>query len=162
MRTRQPHRTIHLIDVENLAGEPRPSAGQIDDVRKEYETAVRVGSEDHVVVAVNHGAAREVGWTWPGRLIPRSGPDGADLALIDVLSHETVAHRFDEVVIASGDRIFAPFVAGLTRAGTAVRVVSRPESLSRRLFLAGGRGLVALTFSPAPQDPRSAVGGEAA
>lgn len=131
-------------------------------MRKAYEAAVHVDRHDHVIVAVNHGAATEVGTTWPGRLVVRSGADGADLALIEVANRESIAGRFDEVVVASGDGIFAELVARLLAAGVAVRVVSRPESLSRRLQLAAGGGLVALTFSPAratPHPPRCWRGG---
>lgn len=153
MRTSRPSRAIHLIDIENLAGQPRPSAEQVERVREMYETVVHVDCHDHVVVAANHGAAPEVGLTWPGRLVIRSGHNGADLALLDVANHESIAERFDEVVIASGDGIFADLAAWLTASGVPVRVVSRPESLSRRLQLAAGEGLVVLTFNPAPQGP---------
>lgn len=157
MRTRRPRRAIHLIDVENLCGYPRPSDREVRAVRDEYAAAVCIGRHDHVVLAVNHGAALEVGACWPGRLILGSGPDGADLALLAVATHEAIAVRFDEVVIASGDGIFADLAARLTAAGVAVRVVSRLQSLSRRLQLAAGGKVVALAIGPEPQDP-SALG----
>jgi len=66
----------------------------------------------------------------------RSGPDGADLELLDVIDHENVAERFTHVVIGSGDGIFADAATSLAAASRWVTVVSRCESLSARLRLA--------------------------
>jgi uncharacterized LabA/DUF88 family protein len=66
----------------------------------------------------------------------RSGEDGADLALLDVLLGERVAARFDEVVLASGDGIFTDAVAALGTAGVDVTVLARSGHCSKRLRLA--------------------------
>ncbi len=68
--------------------------------------------------------------------VVRSGPDGADLALVEIVEMEDVAVRFDRIVIASGDGIFAHPAAQLQASGVAVTVVSRPDALSRQLKLA--------------------------
>jgi hypothetical protein len=74
--------------------------------------------------------------SWPGwphaHYRDRSGPDGADLALLDVVRHENVARRFTHVAIGSGDHLFAE--AAVHRADEGVWVVvSRRRSLSPRL-----------------------------
>jgi hypothetical protein len=131
------HRALHLVDVENLAGEPRPGRSTVEAIRRDYVAQVRPAPEDHIVIACNHGACLEVGLGWPNaRLLARSGPDGADHALLEVLNTEDVCRRFDTVVLASGDGIFADAAARLGAAGIAVTVVSRPRPLSRRLRLA--------------------------
>ena len=85
-----------------------------------------------------------VGWEWRrARYVVRSGPDGADLALIDVIREERVNERFRHVVIGSGDGIFADVASLLGLAGVQVTAVSRPESLSSKLRLAA-RGHVLL------------------
>lgn len=61
---------------------------------------------------------------------PGSGPDGADLALLDVLLHEDVAARFTHIVIGSGDGVFGQVAASLSARGVWVTVVSRRDSLS--------------------------------
>jgi hypothetical protein len=92
---------------------------------------------DQCVVACNHGVAADVGYGWPGvRLLWRSGRDGADLALLDVLLEESVAERFSHVVVASGDGIFTDPVSRLGRHGVHVTVVANRGQLSRRLELA--------------------------
>lgn len=132
-------RTLHLIDIENLTGTASPTAEEVRDCRDLYESTF-VGDGDLVVVACSHHAFRVVGWEWPSaRHLLRSGENGADLALLDVIVTEDVARRFDFVHVASGDGIFAGAAASLAAAGVTVTAVSRPESLSAALRLAACR-----------------------
>lgn len=159
MRKRHPFRTLHLIDIENLHGEPRPAAESVCQARTVYEAHVVVGENDLVVVACNHGCALDVGLAYAGaRLVVRSGPDGADLALLEVLAEHDVGGRFDAVVVASGDGIFTDAVSALAAVGLPTLVVSRPESLSRTLRLAAGGRVVAFDATGGPTEPASAVG----
>ena len=117
-------------------------------MRETYHNLVPFGTVDHVVVAFNHGALFEFGNAWnPARLMVRSGKDGADLALLDVLESEDVADRFDGVVIGSGDGIFAEAALGFRKAGLEVTVVSEPDALSDRLARAACR---IISFAPVP------------
>lgn len=132
-------RTLHLIDIENLTGTASPTAEEVRDCRHLYESAF-VGAGDLVVVACSHHAFQSVAWEWPrARLLLRSGENGADLALLDVIAAEDVAERFAFIHVASGDGIFADAVAQLGSAGVIVTAVSRPESLSAVLRLASHR-----------------------
>lgn len=161
MRNRHPRRTLHLIDIENLLGEPRPAAAAVCEARTAYEARVVVDENDLVVVACNHGCALDVGLAYAGaRLVVRSGPDGADLALLAVLGEHDVQGRFDAVVVASGDGIFTDAVSSLTAAGLPTLVVSRPEFLSRTLRLAAGGRVVAFDASGGPTAPASALAWE--
>lgn len=82
------------------------------------------------------------GLGWKGsRLVARSGENGADLALLEVLARERVEERFDEVVLVSGDGIFTDVVAALSAAGVHVTVVARREACSNRLRMAAARTL---------------------
>jgi hypothetical protein len=135
-----PPRTLHLIDVENLAGNPVPDQLQVRELRAIYATRVGFGAMDQVVVACNHLAIRKTGYYWPGaRYLVRSGPDGADLELLDVIFHENIAARFSSVTIASGDGAFAWAAAEFAASGCKVTVVSRRASLSKRLAIAAQR-----------------------
>lgn len=130
-------RRLHLIDIENLAGSGRPTGGQIVACYRRYADLVKPVRGDLCVVACNHGAGVEVAFNWPGaRYLWRSGRDGADLALLDVLEAESVPDRFDAVVLASGDRLFAEAIAGLAQCGVHVTVVANETALSRRLRIA--------------------------
>jgi hypothetical protein len=134
------NRTMHLVDIENVCGNARPLRHDVEMARRCYEELMSPGADDHFVIACNHGACIEVGLAWLGaRLVVRSGPDGADLALLGILDHEDIPSRFGRVVIASGDGIFADVADQLASEGVEVTVVSLEHSLSRRLRLAAGR-----------------------
>jgi len=130
-------RTLHLVDVENLVGDPRAATAAIRATLDAYRRAIRVEPDDLVVLAANPGVALDVGLAWPGALLRTArGPDGADLALLGDLRDLTAlgggpsGERFDRVAIGGGDHIYAPAVRRLTADGTPVVVVSRPESLA--------------------------------
>jgi hypothetical protein len=134
---RFPARRLHLVDIENLAGDPLPSLGQVRQALGLYTGCLALGAMDQVEVASSHLTLVNAVLGWPhAHYRARSGPDGADLALLDVLRHENVAARFTHVAIASGDHLFAEEAAHLAALGVWVTVVSRQRSLSPRLALA--------------------------
>ena len=153
-RGRFPERGLHLIDVENLAGAGRPSFEQIRAVQGSYAGHLTFGALDQVVVASSHLTLLNAALGWPhaGYRV-RSGPDGADLELLNVLLHEEVAARFTRVVIGSGDGVFARAAASLATAGVRVTVVSRRDSLSSRLAFAAGE----VIYLDAPQTATAAA-----
>ncbi|MGH3297387.1 MAG: NYN domain-containing protein [Trebonia sp.] len=129
-----PDRTLHVVDIENLAGVAVPTRDRVSQVQVQYLARLRFGADDHVVLATNHLALLNAGLGWPrARHLVRSGKDGADLELIDVLEHENVAARFSHVVIGSGDGGFTRAAASLAARGIQVTVVSRWGSLSYEL-----------------------------
>ena len=147
-------RTIHLIDIENLVGSPDPTDQQVREVRDHYEP-MYVRNGDLVVVACSHHAFGTVAWQWPrARHVPRSGKDGADLALLGVITGERVAERFQHVVVASGDAIFAGAVARLGMKGVSVTVVARHDSLSRALRLASRQHVLLPCLDASSAEPR--------
>jgi NYN domain-containing protein len=130
-RRRFPERALHVVDIENLAGAPIPSRGQVTEVQDWYMTRLGFGADDHVVMAASHYGLLNAALGWPhARYRVRSGPDGADLELLDVLLNEDVAARFNHVVIGSGDGVFGEVAASLRDRGVRVTVVSRRGSLS--------------------------------
>jgi hypothetical protein len=136
-RRRFPVRTLHLVDIENLAGAAIPSLVQVMDVQDRYARSLSVGHDDQVIMASSHLGFMNAALGWPhARYRVRSGPDGADLELLDVIWHEDVATRFSHVVIGSGDSTFVSAAQALSDGGVRVTVVSRWGSLSPRLALA--------------------------
>ena len=131
VRRRFPPRTLHVVDIENLAGAAIPSLGQVSEVQGRYMARLGFGSDDQVVMAASHLGLLNAALGWPhARYRVRSGPDGADLELLDVLLHENVAGRFTHVAIGSGDGVFGQAAAVLVARGVWVTVVSRRDSLS--------------------------------
>jgi hypothetical protein len=133
-RWRFPDRALHVVDIENLAGAAVPSLDLVTAVQDRYLECLGFGADDQVVLAANHLALLNAGLGWPhARYRVRSGKDGADLALIDVLEHENVAARFSHVVIGSGDGLFGDAAASLAARGVYITVVSRKASLAQGL-----------------------------
>lgn len=140
IQRRYPARTLHLIDIENLAGSAVPSLAQVQQLRTQYRSRLNPGVADQVVLACNHRAFRTAGFGWlDSRHMVRSGRDGADLELLDVIHHENVASRFARVAIASGDGAFADEARRLVRLGCELIVISRRDALSARLAVAAHR-----------------------
>ena len=130
-RRRFPARTLHVVDIENLAGEALPSVDQVTEVQGRYLALPGFGPEDQVVMASSHKGLLNMALGWPhARYRVRSGPDGADIELLDVLLYEDVAARFTHVVIGSGDGVFGRAAQALSDRGVWVTVVSRRQSLA--------------------------------
>src|SRR5690242_20171346 len=101
-------RHLVLVDIENLAATGSPTSQDVADVVEALRSAVPAFAEAQCVVACSHHSAATVAFNFPpARHLWRSGPDGADLALLNVLDDENVDDRFGYVTICSGDGIFA-------------------------------------------------------
>jgi hypothetical protein len=125
------------VDIENLAGDSLPTLSQVRQAQGLYADCLTFGAMDQVEVASSHLTLVNAALGWPhAHYRVRSGPNGADLALLDVLRNENIAARFTHVAIGSGDGVFADGAARLGAAGVRVTVVSRRLSLSKRLALA--------------------------
>jgi len=133
-RWRFPNRTLHVVDIENLAGAAVPTLDLVTEVQGRYLACLAFGADDQVVLAASHLGLLNTGLGWPhARYRVRSGKDGADLELIDVLEHENVAARFGHVVIGSGDGLFGHAAQSLADRGVHITVVSRRGSLAGNL-----------------------------
>lgn len=136
-------RRLVLIDIENIVGGGVRVAEQVRVAQAALTAVIGRRADDHVVLACGRFSVDVAGFEWQGprRIVFRSGPDGADLELLEVLETERVGERFNQIVLVSGDGIFSDVVANLGAAGVDVTVVSRPEACSRVLRMAAARTL---------------------
>lgn len=149
-------RRIVLVDIENLIGGAVLTADQVTWAKTQLVEAIGLVDRDQVVIGTSHIGLVTIGTSWERqRYVVRSGDDGADIALLEVLA-ENLNTRYDEVVLASGDGIFTDAVAGLAAAGVDVHVVAPADALARRLSFAASR----VTLLP-NQHTISALGGAA-
>jgi hypothetical protein len=158
-RWRFPDRALHVVDIENLAGAAIPTLARVTEVQGQYLACLRFGADDQVVLAANHLALLNAGLGWPhARYRVRSGKNGADCELLDVLEHENVAARFNHVVIGSGDGGFGHAAASLAARGVRITVVSRWGSLAYELAKAA-RNVIYLDgpLGAAPESRRSLI-----
>lgn len=138
-------RTLHLVDVENLLGDPFSSEAAVTEVLERYRRG-HLSSGDQVVIAANPHLAVKVKMAWPGAMVRWGrGPDGADNALLAEADPADIARRFERLVIASGDHVFEALIKQVQALGVAVLVVHRPGCLSRHLR----RVATSMTLQPA-------------
>lgn len=124
-------RTLHLLDVENLAGGTAAGSASMAPSLAAYRSTITVAPVDHVVLGTGPMFACATAAAWPGaRLRFGHGVDGADLALLADVDPRFTATRYDRVVVGSGDHIFCGLVGELRSLGLAVLVVARLESVS--------------------------------
>ena len=127
-------RKLFVVDIENAVG-----IGAIDEescqmVKSRIEREYKPAGGDLTVIGVSHKNNVFPARSWDGaRIVLQEGHDGADLALENVLSNENVEERFSEVVIVSGDGLFAGQAARLRSLGVKVTVDARARQLSRFL-----------------------------
>lgn len=135
-------RRLVLVDLENVLGGALMTIEQASCARRYISDALCLKSTEQVIVGIGPTALLAAGVCWPGsRIVMGHGRDGADLALLDVLSTERVEERFDEVVLVSGDGIFSEAIAALGAYGIDVTVVSLAGSCSKRLRMAASSTL---------------------
>lgn len=126
-----------LLDLDNLVGTPNPSREEVEQTMAQLKDLIPDFDRFAVTYACCHLAAKVAAPVLMGhRGFWRSGTDGADLALVDVIDADRLAHRSKETLICSGDGIFVDSVVALTSQGVRVTVVARAGSLNSRLRLA--------------------------
>lgn len=129
-------RTINLVDLENLVG------GDVNNelVRRTWSEFVGVTDtryDDHSTVAVSKRHAATAFFALPSairRVIGANRPDGADIALLESVDTDWAAANFGQVVIASGDHIFAPLAQQFRDAGLRVMQVIGAGRCSAELY----------------------------
>jgi hypothetical protein len=153
-------RALHLVDLENVVGDPFVKGRAVADV---YETVLTAGGHrtgDLVVVAANPWMLTELGFVahTPCQLIAARGRDGADRALLGWARADWIVTRFDRLVVASGDGIFGSMVRAVRDAGVRVDVVHGGGRLSKLLRTAGVELVPVPVPVPAPcrRHPRAA------
>ncbi len=125
MRTRcMGQRVVHLVDVENAVGRGNLTVADVARVRSGYMRLGLVGPVDQVILGSSHHNLMAAGLGWPdARRLVRSGRDGADLVLREVMEDEHLEHRFGACVVVTGDGGFANPIARLVGRGLTVAVI---------------------------------------
>lgn len=135
MSTSSASRSLHLVDLENLIGDPHTATTTALATFDTYLEVARWRTGDHVIVATNPWLMARIAFDLPESASRHAahGPDGADLMLLALAPPELVAKRYGRLVIGSGDGIFAARAQAASDVGVAVEVVARAGSCSTRL-----------------------------
>lgn len=132
-------RQVILVDIENLVGGAVMTTSAAHWARTQLEAVTEISPEAHVIVGTSHIGLLPTADAWPGKqYLIQSGPNGADLALLDAIE-DLLVDRYDEVVLASGDGIFADAVARLAAHSLDVTVVAHRGHCAGRLRMAAHR-----------------------
>jgi len=127
------NRKVHLVDVDNLTRGPTQDLAVHQQVRRWYDTASQRQVGDLCFVAMSHYSAFPTSQVWAGaKLYWRSGPDGADHALINAID-EIQLSGLRRVCLGSGDTIFRYALWTVRESGIPVTVVCPECSLSTGL-----------------------------
>lgn len=126
-------RHLHLIDIENL-GVETPRGPVVAGTGELYRQLANPGRFDQFFVGADAARIFDVEREFPGvRRCAGRGPDGGEASILNLVDLNLVEVRFDAITIASGDGYFAAMANAARSRGLWLRVISRPERLSRKL-----------------------------
>jgi hypothetical protein len=148
------NRPLHILDIDNLLGDPTATDTHvINDCLGQYRSHTGYQKGDHVVVGTGCNALHvyAVQSCWPAvQYVRRSGPDGADFALIEQALIALERGRYSHFILGSGDGGFADLYDEMTARGYPVFVASRPSALSWKLRQRAGENLIYLPENIGP------------
>lgn len=135
MRDGKSARKLFVVDIENAVGAGIIDKGSCRRAMERIYHAHKPKDGDLTIVGVSHteNFIAVKSWNASIRVVGQWGHNGADLALESVLENENVENRFGEIVIVSGDGLFAKQATRLRSIGVKVTVDARAAQLSRSL-----------------------------
>jgi hypothetical protein len=130
-------RAFVVLDLENQCGGADLVPSYAGTVRNQL-ASIGLQVPSQVVLAVGPRARTlcpNLPFLFPGaRLLCRSGKDGADICLCEVLTEESAASRSQVVVIGSGDRLFTAPARQLRENGCRIIVAAKRGSIHHSLY----------------------------
>ena len=132
------HRSLHLVDIENLVGEP--TSWRPDRIRATFDAYLQTAiwrPGDTLVVAANPSFMKMLVFDLIGmahRPLCAWGKDAADQLLLSAVPAD-VGSQFGRIVVGSGDHAFAPLVASL-RGRIETLVVTAAGLIAADLYVA--------------------------
>ena len=141
-------RSLHLVDLENLVGDPLASGPVALRALDEYLALSGWQPGDEVILAANPGLLSTVVFDLPVpcNVHAVTGKDAADLMLLAYAEPTRVAARFGRLVVGSGDHEFEATAVDVLGRGVPVVVVALRRCLSHTLQ---GQGF-GIRFMPEP------------
>ena len=128
-------RRMFIVDIENAIGCGVISDDRVKQQKYRIEETYGCNEDDLVVIGVSHSKNAFPARCWKGaRIVLKHGENGADLALKRVMQTEDLASRFGEVVIVSGDGIFAKEAKALKQEGARVLIDSALDSVASKMI----------------------------
>lgn len=134
-------RRYFLVDIENPTRGAKATCEEVSvlwNILKQQ--APGIASHDHVVVGASRRVARKYRPAIHGAnvrwVIGANAPDAADRALLGAIDLRRVARDYDELVIVSGDHVFADLALRAKQAGLSVQIITAEYAVQLRPMLA--------------------------
>lgn len=152
------HNRLIAIDIENYNGGPVTSKAQAKWCYRTICNWIKPEDNDLIVVAADASTMTNLHEEWRShRMLAGYGENGADLRLLESLD-ESIADRFNEVILVSGDGIFAQKISQLAVQGIRTTVYCHKYGLAKRLAFAATTVITTPTSPTTPPSaPRKAV-----
>lgn len=129
-------RRLILIDIENFNGGPVQTPAQAKWCRRALGHWLNIHNDEQVIIAADSTTLTNVFAGWPRcRLLEGRGENGADMRLLEVMD-ENLHNKYTELILVSGDRIYAEKISQLAGQGLPTTVYSHQAALSKRLAFA--------------------------
>lgn len=130
-------RQLILIDLDNVTGMRDLNVSDWRHLMDALRDALAVSTGDELIISMcrrTMDQAMVALATTPGRLLVKDGPDGAELAIADLLDIAHASIRFSSLVVVSGDGFFVDLTRTAHDHGMRVRqVCSNRAGCSKRL-----------------------------
>jgi hypothetical protein len=130
-------RRLVVAEIEGIAEGAVRTVSLASWAKRQVAEAIALKEGEQVIVGATHRSVLPARMVWPQSRIV-TGPRAEDVQneILQVLQEERIPERFDELVLASGNGVYAEAVASLGASGVEVTVVAWPENLSKRLRMA--------------------------
>jgi hypothetical protein len=132
-----------VVEFESIAEGAVRTSELASWARGQVEEAISLREGEQVIIGATHRSILATHKAWPRtRIVTGPHPEDVREELMQVLQGERIGGRFDELVLASGNGIFADAIAALAAEGVKVAALGWPEGLSKRLRLAAAETLL--------------------
>jgi hypothetical protein len=130
-------RRLVVVEIESIAEGAARTDALASWAKHKVAGAIALKQGEQVIVGATHRSVLPVRMVWPEpRIVTGPRAEAVQNELLQILQGERIAERFDELVLASGNDVYAEAVASLGASGVEVTVVAWPENLSKRLRMA--------------------------
>lgn len=130
-------RRIVVVEIESITEGAVRTVSLASWAKRQVAEAIALKEGEQVIVGATHRSVLAVQMVWPqSRIITGPSPEDVQDEILQVLREERIPERFDELVLASGNGVYAQAVASLGASSVEVTAVAWPENLSKRLRMA--------------------------
>lgn len=136
-------RRLVVVEIESITEGAVRTRSHALWARRQVAEALDLKLEEQVIIGAPNRSFLAAGISWPRtRIVTGASAEDVRHELLQVLEGEHIGERFAELVLASGNGLFAGAAASLGAEGVKVTALAWPENMSKRLRLAAAETLL--------------------